>query len=172
MLLLLGLLLHCVVAVRGEGLLLLLGFAVQAGEGAVAQVHVVGDGAAAIPGVDGLLLLLGSVLLRLLGPRARRGSGVGPGWVGVFELLGLLGLGGVLLVLLVQDVVVGGCWGEMVVGESGVRSGDGTALLLGGGGSCGCGDGGTVVEMIAGEVLERVEAVDGEMRAGGFVYAR
>lgn len=172
MLLLLGLLLHCVVAVRGKGLLLLLGFAVQAGEGAVAQVHVVGDGAAAVPGVDGLLLLLGSVLLRLLGPRARRGSGVGPGWVGVFELLGLLGLGGVLLILLVQDVVVGGCWGEMVVGESGVRSGDGTALLLGGGGSCGCGDSGTVVEMVAGEVLERVEAVDGEMRAGGFVYAR
>lgn len=171
MLLLLGL--HCVVAVRGEGLLLLLRFAVQSGECAVAQVHVVGDGAAAVPGVDGLLLLLlGSVLLRLLGPRAGRGSGVGPGWVGVFELLGLLGLGGVLLVLLVQDVVVGGCRGEMVVGESGVGSGDGTALLLGGGGSSGCGDGGTVVQMVAGEVLERVEAVDGEVRAGGFVYAR
>lgn len=163
------------VAVRGKGLLLLLlGFAVQAGECAVAQVHVVGDGAAAVPGVDGLLLLLllGSVLLRLLGPRAGRGSGVGPGWVGVFKLLGLLVLGGVLLVLLVQDVVVGGCRGEMVVGESGVGSGDGTALLLGGGGSSGCGDGGTVVQMVAGEVLERVEAVDGEVRAGGFVYAR
>lgn len=154
-------------------MLLLLGFAMQSGECAVAQVHVVGDGTAAVPGVDGLLLLLlGSVLLRLLGPRAGRGSGVGPGWVGVFELLGLLGLGGVLLVLLVQDVVVGGCRGEMVVGESGVGSGDGTALLLGGGGSSGCSDGGTVVEMVAGEVLERVEAVDGEVRAGGFVYAR
>lgn len=160
------LLLHSVISVRGEGLLL--GLAMQAGgaEGAVAQVHVVGDGAAAVPGVDGLLGLLG-----LLGPGTGRGARVGPGRVGVFELLGLLGLGLGVLLLLVEDVVVGGCRGEVVVGESGVGSGDGSALLLGGGGSSGCGDGGAVVEMVAGEVLERVEAVDGEMRAGGFVYA-
>lgn len=138
-------------------------------EGTVAQVHVVGDGAAAVPGVD--WWLLGGVLL--LGPRAGRGTRVGPGRVGVFEL-GLLGLGGVLLLLLlllVEDVVVGGR-GEMVVGESGVGSGDGSALLLGCGGGCSGGDGGTVVKMVAGEVLERVKSVDGEMRAGGFVYAR